>query len=174
MPDLLDVTIYTDGASEPNPGPSGYGAVLLHTLPDGSEHRLEVSGGYRLSTNNRMEMMGAIEGLRALKRPARVTVYSDSQLLVDAVEKGWATRWRAKGWMRNRKDPAKNSDLWALLLDLLEGSGHEVHFAWVKGHAGDPGNERADYLATQALALPNLPPDAGYEKRSSSSRVALS
>ena len=163
MTDMFDVTMYTDGASDPNPGRSGYAAVLLYTLPDGKEHRREVSGGHRRSTNNRMEMMAAIEGLRALKQPSRVTLYSDSKLLVDGIEEGRATRWRANGWRRDKKHTAMNPDLWGQLLGLIEASPHEITFAWVKGHAGDPGNERADFLATQALEQPDLPPDAGYE-----------
>ena len=138
MTALFDVAMYTDGASRPNPGPSGYAAVLLYTLPDGKERRHEVSGGYRRSTNNRMEMMAAIEGLRALKQPARVTLYSDSKLLVDGIEKGWATRWRAKGWRRDKTQTAKNPDLWGQLLEAIEGSPHDITFAWVKGHAGGP------------------------------------
>ena len=168
--DLFDVTIYTDGAY-PNPGPSGYWAVLLFRLPDGKEHRLEVTGGYRRSTNNRMEMMGAIRGLRALKQPSRVTLYSDSKLLVEGIEEGWAARWRANGWKRDKKHTAMNPDLWGQLLEVIEGSPHEITFAWVKGHAGDPGNERADFLATQALGQRDLPPDAGYESGASGQRI---
>ena len=163
MTNLFDVTMYTDGASDPNPGRSGYGAVLLYVLPGGKEHRREVSGGYRRSTNNRMEMMAAIEGLRALKQPSRVTLYSDSKLLVDGIEEGWAARWRANGWKRDKKNTAMNPDLWGQLLEVIEGSPHEITFVWVKGHAGDPGNERADYLAVSALRQPDLPPDPGYE-----------
>lgn len=153
--DLKDVTVYTDGACLGNPGPGGYGVVLLYNA-----HRRELAGGFRLTTNNRMEMMAAIVALSALKLPCQVTLHSDSQYLVDAVEKGWARRWRANGWMRNKKERAVNPDLWERLLDLCER--HEVAFRWVRGHAGNPENERCDRLATEAARAADLPPDSGY------------
>ncbi|MBI3893476.1 MAG: ribonuclease HI [Candidatus Wallbacteria bacterium] len=150
------VTLYTDGGCDPNPGPGGYGAVLLY-----GKHRRELSGGYCLTTNNRMEILAAISGLEALKKPCTVELYSDSRYLVDAVMKGWAASWRAKGWRKGDKKPAKNPDLWDRLLDLLDK--HEVTFHWVPSHTGIPENERCDELATLALRRDDLEPDPGYE-----------
>jgi ribonuclease HI len=150
--------IYTDGASLGNPGPGGYGIVLIS-----KGARRELSGGYRRTTNNRMELMACIQGLRALKKPARVLLFSDSRYLINAVTKGWAERWRRNGWMRSATQPAENADLWGELLDLLER--HEVEFHWVRGHAGTPENERCDELAVRAAKKPNLPPDEGYESQ---------
>ena len=141
---MKNVTIYTDGACSGNPGPGGYGVVLLH-----KSRRKELSGGDPQTTNNRMEIMGAIVGLEALKEPCEVALYSDSKYLVDAVRLGWAVRWQQNNWMRNKKDPALNPDLWERLLQLLEK--HTVHFHWVKGHAGNPENERCDELARKAI-----------------------
>jgi ribonuclease HI len=153
--EIRKVTIYTDGACLGNPGPGGYGVVLLY-----GDHRKEMSGGFRLTTNNRMEIMAAIVGLEALKGPCAVTLYSDSQYLVDAMMKGWAARWRANGWLRNKKDKAVNPDLWGRLLDLC--SLHVVEFKWVKAHSGNPENERCDKLSRQAASRPGLPEDTGY------------
>ena len=150
------VTIYTDGACIGNPGPGGYGVVLLY-----NGHRKELSGGYRETTNNRMETLAAIVGLEALEEVCQVTVYSDSAILVKGIEEGWAKRWRANGWWRNKKDKALNTDLWSRLLGLCEQ--HEVKFAWVRGHAGNPENERCDQLAVQAAHSPNLMIDKGYK-----------
>ena len=153
------VTIYTDGACTGNPGPGGYGVVLIY-----GEHRRELSGGYRLTTNNRMELMGPIMGLEALNQSCRVTLHSDSQYVVEGIEKGWAKRWRDNGWMRNKRERAVNPDLWGKLLDLCET--HEVEFRWVRGHAGDVENERCDHLAVEAAHLKTLPVDDGYETHS--------
>lgn len=135
-----DVEIYTDGACSGNPGPGGWGAILVY---GGSER--EMSGGEKETTNNRMELTAAIEGLRALKKSCHVTLYSDSKYLIDAMEKGWAARWRQNGWMRNKKENALNPDLWEQLLVLCET--HDVRFVWVKGHAENPYNNRCDKLA---------------------------
>ncbi len=156
---LKEVTIYTDGACSGNPGPGGYGVVLIS-----GEHRKELSAGFRLTTNNRMEMMAAIAGLEALKWKCTATVYSDSKYLVDAVTKGWAQRWRENGWKRNKKDKAMNPDLWGRLLDLCDR--HEVNFLWVKGHSGVPENECCDKLAVAASLEDELPIDPGYEQQS--------
>ena len=137
---MKSVEIYTDGACSGNPGPGGWAAILRY-----GEFRKEMSGGEASTTNNRMEITGAIEGLSALREPCSVKLYSDSQYLVRAINEGWAKRWRARGWMRTNKDPALNSDLWERLLELLET--HRVEFIWVKGHAGYPENERCDRLA---------------------------
>lgn len=134
------VKIFTDGACSGNPGPGGYGVILRF----GATTK-ELSGGEAHTTNNRMELMGVITGLSALKEPCEVKLYSDSKYIVDAVNQGWAKKWRANGWKRGKNEPALNSDLWAKLLDLLETQ--SVTFIWVKGHAGHPENERCDTLA---------------------------
>ena len=157
MSDRPEVTLYTDGGALGNPGPGGYGAVLLY-----KSQRKELSGGFRRTTNNRMELMAVISGLEALKAPCRITIYTDSRYVADAVEKGWAKRWRAAGWMRNKKERALNHDLWERLLELLER--HEVEFRWVKGHAGNRENERCDTLTQEAARWPDLPPDIVYEQ----------
>ena len=139
--------MYTDGGALGNPGPGGYGVVLLY-----KSQRKELSGGFRRTTNNRMELMAVISGLESLKTPCQVTVYTDSRYVADAVEKGWARRWRANGWIRNKQERALNPDLWERLLNLLDG--HEVVFRWVKGHAGNPENERCDALTQEAAHQP--------------------
>jgi ribonuclease HI len=151
--------MYTDGACIGNPGPGGYAAILLY-----QDHRRELSGGYRRTTNNRMEITGAIAGLSALRDKCRVTLYSDSEYLVNAMSKGWVERWRANGWKRNKRETALNADLWERLLQLCEY--HEVRFDWVKGHAGSQENIRCDELATQAAQQGNLPVDQGYISQS--------
>ena len=151
------VTLYTDGACSGNPGRGGFGTVM-----QSGPHRNELSGGFRSTTNNRMELLAVVKGLEVLKQPCAVTVYSDSRYIVDAVNKGWAERWRANGWRRNKKDRAVNPDLWGRLLNLLES--HDVEFQWIKGHAGNPGNERADKLAVAASKGNDLAVDEGYEK----------
>jgi ribonuclease HI len=153
---LESVTIYTDGACIGNPGPGGYGVVLLH-----QGDRQELSAGYRLTTNNRMEMMAAIAALEALTNPSVVTLYSDSQYLINAMEKGWAKKWQANGWKRNAKEMAKNPDLWERLLKLCQE--HKVKFIWVRGHSGNTENEKCDRLAVAASRQPNLLSDEGYK-----------
>lgn len=157
MTDLKQVVIYTDGACSGNPGPGGYGVVLLY-----NGNRKELSGGFRKTTNNRMELLGAIEGLRALKDRCSVRLHTDSRYVVDAIEKGWAAKWKANGWMRNKTDKAVNPDLWEQLLQLCKQ--HKVEFIWVRGHAGNVENERCDQLAVAAAQQPNLPVDAAYER----------
>ena len=149
------VTMYTDGACLGNPGPGGYGVILLY-----QGHKRELSGGYRKTTNNRMEIMAAIVGLEALKERCEVTLYSDSEYLVNAMSKGWIQRWRANGWKRNKREKVLNPDLWERLLRLCEL--HDVRFSWVKGHGGTPENVRCDQLAVQAAQQPDLPVDEGY------------
>lgn len=146
------VTLYTDGACSGNPGPGGYGAILEY-----GKHSRELSAGFRNTTNNRMEMMAVIAGLSALKEPCEVTVVSDSRYVVDAIEKGWARKWQANRWMRNKEEKALNVDLWRRLLKLLEK--HRVTFTWIRGHNDQPQNERCDRLAVAAAAQPNLPED---------------
>ncbi|MDE5741647.1 MAG: ribonuclease HI [Oscillospiraceae bacterium] len=137
---IMKVEIFTDGACSGNPGPGGYGAILRV-----GEHVKEISGGEANTTNNRMELMGVISALSALKYPCDVVLTTDSKYVVDSVTKGWAKKWRANNWIKSDKKPALNSDLWEKLLDLLEV--HRVQFVWVKGHAGHPENERCDRLA---------------------------
>lgn len=145
---VMQVVAYTDGSSRGNPGPGGYGAVLLYVGPDGVEHRRELCAGYARTTNNRMELLGAIVALEALKRPCVVELHSDSQYVVNAFNQHWVEGWQRKGWKTAGKKPVKNPDLWRRLLAAMEP--HEVRWVWVKGHAGHPLNERADQLATMA------------------------
>ncbi len=143
------VKIYTDGSARGNPdGPGGYGTILTCVDAKGTEHVREYSQGYRKTTNNRMELMAAIVGLEALRRPCEVELYSDSRYLVDAFNRHWIDSWVRKGWMRNAKEQVKNPDLWKRLLKAMEP--HEVKFIWVRGHNGHPQNERCDRLATAA------------------------
>ena len=137
---MKTVTIYTDGACSGNPGPGGWGAILLY-----GEHKKELSGGAPSTTNNRMELTGVIEALSLLKEPCTVELYSDSKYVVDGLSKGWAASWRKRGWVKSDKKPALNPDLWGRLLDLSEV--HELRCHWVKGHAENPYNNRCDELA---------------------------
>jgi ribonuclease HI len=152
-----EVIIYTDGSALKNPGPGGYGAVILE-----GDRRTELSGGFRKTTNNRMELLACIKGLEALTTPATVTLYSDSAYVVNGITRGWAKSWKRRGWLKSNGEPALNPDLWEKLLGLCEK--HAVRFVWVKGHAGNAGNERCDQLATRAAAGGRLPPDAAYEQ----------
>ena len=136
----MKVEIFTDGACSGNPGPGGYGAILRV-----GEHIKEISGGEASTTNNRMELMGVICALSALKYPCDVVLTTDSKYVVDSVNKGWARSWRANKWKKADKKPALNADLWEKLLDLLDI--HNVQFLWIKGHSGHPENERCDALA---------------------------
>jgi ribonuclease HI len=149
------VTIFTDGACLGNPGPGGYGAILQY-----GDHRRELSAGFRRTTNNRMELTGAIKALEALKQPCDVTLVTDSEYVVNSLSKGWALNWRAKSWRRTG-GIVPNWDLWRRLLDLCDL--HEVQFRWVRGHAGHVENERCDELAVAAANGPHLAIDAGYE-----------
>ena len=138
-----DVTIYTDGACSGNPGPGGYGAILIS-----GKYKKEISGADPETTNNRMELTAVIVALQALKRPCKVTLYSDSQYVVNMVTKGWMARWKRNGWMKGKNDPAKNVDLLEELDRLLQV--HQVQMIWVKGHADNPYNNRCDELAVAA------------------------
>lgn len=150
------VVIFTDGSTNAKSGAGGYGAILKH-----KENVKELSGGFRKTTNNRMEIMACIEGLRALKKKSDVVIFSDSQYVVNSMSKGWAKQWQARSWMRNDKERAENSDLWAQLLELC--SQHNVEFQWLKGHNGTKENERCDQLALEAAQKRNLPADIGFE-----------
>ena len=137
---MKTVTIYTDGACSGNPGPGGWGAILMY-----GQHKKELSGGEKQTTNNRMELTGVITALSALTEPCIVELYSDSKYVIDALEKGWAKGWQAKGWVKADKKPALNPDLWEQLLSLCDR--HQVNLHWVKGHAENPYNNRCDQLA---------------------------
>lgn len=136
------IFIFSDGACSGNPGPGGYGVILRY-----GDMEKELSGGEAHTTNNRMELMGVITGLKALKHPCDVIIQTDSRYVIDGIEKGWAKSWKKNGWVKSNKKPAANSDLWECLLQLLEI--HRVEFCWIKGHAGHPENERCDRLAVQ-------------------------
>ena len=142
---MNQVVIYTDGACKGNPGPGGWG-VLLQAGP----HVKELFGGELGTTNNRMELSAVIEALRALKRPCDVTLFLDSEYVRKGITE-WIHGWKAKGWKTAAKQPVKNADLWQQLDALVQGAGHRIEWRWVKGHAGDPGNERADALANQGV-----------------------
>ncbi|MBQ7399338.1 MAG: ribonuclease HI [Clostridia bacterium] len=137
---MKEVTLYTDGACSGNPGPGGWGAILIY-----KDYKKEMSGGEKETTNNKMELTAAIEGLSALKEPCRVRLYSDSKYLIDGITKGWARSWRQKCWKKSDGKPALNVDLWEKVIALDEY--HEIEYIWVKGHAGNPYNERCDRLA---------------------------
>ena len=146
------ITIYTDGASSGNPGPGGYGVVLMS-----GSHRKELSEGFRLTTNNRMELLAVIVALEALKADnCDVTIYTDSKYVADAVSKGWVFGWEKKNFKGK-----KNPDLWKRFLEVYKK--HQIKFVWVKGHANIPGNERCDQLAVEASQKPFLKEDSGYE-----------
>ncbi len=153
---LKQVTIYTDGACIGNPGPGGYGVCLIY---GGREE--ELSGGFRETTNNRMEIMAAIVGLETLKERYQVTLYSDSEYLVKAIKEGWAKRWQEHSWRRNKRERVQNPDLWVRLLQTCDM--HDIEFKWVKAHSDNAYNVRCDQLANEAALRPNLPIDDGYE-----------
>jgi ribonuclease HI len=153
---LKQVTIYSDGACKGNPGPGGYGVVLIY-----KGQRKELFGGFRLTTNNRMEIMAAIIGLSTLKARCSVTVITDSQLLINTMTKGWAKRWEGNGWKKRNNEKVLNIDLWKQLLRLCDY--HQVRFLWTQAHAGDSENERCDKLAREAAKQSGLPSDSVYE-----------
>ena len=142
---MKEVTIYTDGACSGNPGPGGWGAVLMY-----GEHRKEISGGDAHTTNNRMELTGPIEALELLKQPCKVRLYSDSAYLVNAFNQHWIANWQRNGWQTSQKKPVENKELWQRLLELCRT--HEVEFIKVKGHADNAENNRCDELARAAIA----------------------
>jgi ribonuclease HI len=154
-----ETLIFTDGGALNNPGPGGYGAVLIH-----KKKRKEISGGFRKTTNNRMELLACIKALQLLKGKQKVRLYTDSQYLVNGINKGWAKKWRSRDWKRNKLERAENSDLWAELLNLT--AKHDISFIWVRGHSGVVENERCDSLVREQSAKPTLPPDVSYEDKS--------
>ncbi|MBR2790496.1 MAG: ribonuclease HI [Eggerthellaceae bacterium] len=154
------VELFSDGSSRGNPGPGGYGCVLRAVDARGNVHERELSGGYRLTTNNRMELMGVIAGLEALRYPCTVRVITDSQYVVRAFTDGWVEGWLSRGWKTAGRQPVKNVDLWQRLLRAKEP--HTVTFEWVRGHAGHPENERCDALATAAADGSDLQDDVTF------------
>ncbi len=152
-----NVQIYTDGACSGNPGPGGYGVVLIH-----KERVKELSGGYKNTTNNRMELLAVIKGLEALKKPCEVDLYSDSKYVVDAVNKGWLENWQKSNWKKSDGAQVKNPDLWKRILNLKKK--HRINWHWVKGHADNIYNNRCDYLAVEAIKNPELNEDPGYNE----------
>jgi ribonuclease HI len=149
---MKKIIVYTDGACSGNPGPGGYGVIMRY-----DSHEKELSGGFRNTTNNRMELMGAIAALETLTEPCEAVITTDSQYLVNAVEKGWVYAWKQNGWRKKDKKMALNIDLWERLLVSL--AKHTVTFQWIRGHAGHAENERCDALAVAASLAPNLPED---------------
>jgi ribonuclease HI len=163
------IEIYTDGACSPNPGPGGYGAIVVR---DG--RKTELKGGFRNTTNNRMEILAAIEGLKSLNGDGdgEITVYSDSRYVVDMLNGGYAAKWRANGWSLSNRKQAQNIDLWTQLLGLTQEK--PIRFEWVKGHNEHPENERCDEMAVEARQQDNLPPDEGYETTVARETIQLS
>lgn len=155
---MKKVSIFTDGSCLGNPGPGGWAAILCLV---GTEHTREMAGGFRLTTNNRMEILAAIKGLQALKEPCEVSLFTDSQYLRNAVEKGWLKAWRGKNWQKANKKPVLNVDLWQELLPEL--GRHEVRIMWLKGHAGQRENERCDMLAREFAGRKDLEADIVFE-----------
>jgi ribonuclease HI len=149
------IVVYTDGGCHGNPGPGGYGVVIL-----AGGRRRELAAGFRLTTNNRMELMACIAAIEAADGAGSVVLHTDSRYVVNGIEKGWARRWRSRGWMRTAAEAAENSDLWARLLELSER--RPVRFVWLRGHAGEEENERCDALATAAAQGPDLREDRAY------------
>lgn len=160
---MKKVQAYTDGSSLGNPGPGGFGAILVFIDSENVEHKKEISKGYRLTTNSRMEIMGVLAVLNALKEPCDVTITSDSKYVVDAFEKNWLDSWMKRGWKKTDKKPVLNQDLWKRIVELRKP--HAVHMRWVKGHAGHPMNERCDELAKLAASSGDLLVDEGYQNR---------
>ena len=149
---MKQIEIYTDGACRGNPGPGGYGAVLKDR-----QHRKEISGGFRETTNNRMEIYAAIAALEQLIEPCEITLYSDSRYLVDAISKRWLANWRRRGWIKADRQPVLNVDLWRRLEEAM--APHRLKFVWVRGHASNAENNRCDELAVAAATRGNLPED---------------
>jgi ribonuclease HI len=157
VPSGAGIEIYTDGGAINNPGPGGYGAVILE-----KGTMRELTGGYQHTTNNRMELMACIKGIEALSiHTESVALFSDSKYVVNGISKGWAKGWRKRGWLKSDGNPAVNPDLWGRLLDLIQGL--DIRFHWVKGHAGHPLNERCDQLAVQSARGNDLIVDSGYK-----------
>ena len=154
MENKSNVILYTDGACSGNPGPGGFGAILVYIDKDGIKHEKEFSDGYKLTTNNQMELLAVIIGLEALKKPCKVKIISDSKYVVDSINKGWLDNWIARGWRKSDNKPVPNVELWKRLTNTI--TNHEVEFEWIKGHAGHEYNERCDKLAVEASKKQDL------------------
>lgn len=153
---MKEIIIYTDGSSRGNPGPGGYGTLMIF-----QGHRKELSGGFAKTTNNRMEILAALTGIESLLEPCQVTVYSDSKYVIDTMDKGWIHGWKKKDWSRGPNKPLKNADLWKRMAEAVRG--HKISWKWVKGHSGHPENERCDQLATEAADRRGNPQDLGFK-----------
>ena len=156
------VMIYSDGSSRGNPGPGGFGTIIRFEDSVGTVHEKEISSGYKITTNNRMELLGVIAGLEALNKPCLVTVTSDSKYVIDAFNKKWIYGWIKSDFRRNTANPVKNIDLWERLIKLVNNQ-EKVEFIWIKGHNGHVFNERCDVLATSAADSSNLLDDDGFK-----------
>ena len=154
------VKIYTDGACANNPGKGGYGIVLMYQKNDGSLVRKNLSRGFEMTTNNRMELLAVIDALNVLKKPCKIELYSDSKYVVDAINQKWLEGWVSKNWKLNTKNPVKNIDLWKKLIDAMKP--HSIEFIWVKGHASNEFNNLCDKLAVEARSASCLEIDEGF------------
>lgn len=154
------VKIYTDGACANNPGEGGYGIVLMYKTKSNETVTKEYSKGFKLTTNNRMELLAVIDALNLLKKPCNIELYSDSKYVVDAINQGWLKNWQAKNWKLNTKNPVKNIDLWQKF--LASSKPHDIKFVWVKGHNDNKYNEKCDKLAVEARSSSDLSIDEGY------------
>ena len=154
------VTIYTDGACQNNPGPGGFGIVLMFEDSTGKVHQKNIAKGYQNTTNNRMELLAVIEALNSLSKPCNIQLYSDSKYVIDSINQKWLDGWQAKNWKLNTKNPVKNIDLWKKY--LLASKDHDIEFIWVKGHNANKYNELCDKLAVEARLAGNLLIDEGY------------
>jgi len=154
MTEKTKVTLYTDGACSGNPGVGGYGAILVHVDSNGIKHEKEFSQGYKMTTNNQMELLAVIVGLEALKKPCEVKIVSDSKYVVDSIEKGWLDNWIARGWRKSDNKPVPNMELWKRLIEARKP--HNITLEWIKGHAGHEYNERCDRLAVEAYKKEDL------------------
>ena len=159
--DKPKVTIYTDGACANNPGAGGFGIVLIYKDKQGKITQKNISKGYRLTTNNRMELLAAIHALNLLKKPCEVELYSDSKYVTDAINANWLKGWQAKNWKLGTKNPVKNIDLWKELLEAMKP--HEIKFIWVKGHESNEFNNLCDKMAVEARMSGNLEEDINYK-----------
>jgi len=157
---LPNITIYTDGACANNPGAGGYGAVLMYRKNDGTLAQKEISRGFKITTNNRMELLAVIDALKSLKKPCNITLYSDSKYVVDAINQKWLEGWISKNWKLNSKNPVKNIDLWKRYIEVSKI--HKIKFIWVKGHNENKYNEICDKLAVNARNMPELENDDGF------------
>ncbi len=159
--EYCNVDIYTDGACANNPGKGGYGIVMMYKDKNNLMHQKEFSKGYKLTTNNRMELTAVIDALNLLKKPCNIKLYSDSKYVVDAVNQKWLDGWQNKNWKLNTKNPVKNIDLWKKY--LIASKDHKIEFIWVKGHASNKYNELCDKLAVKARESDSLSDDEGFE-----------